>query len=384
MPESSIAGFPQRGRIGRAVRLFALLALIPVSARPLAARAQSVLERPPDMGGTWVGSPATLYFNFLHRFEVTPAPARKIINYPTFLLGAGLPGNVLVGAHYATNSVLVTGFPNEWELFARALPIGQDRGAPLDVALTGAYNQPARSWDGELALARTLGPLRLLAAGRGFSSFRRTGETRWAVAGGATLRLQRFIALAGDAATLVDRSADEDVAWGLGLQLEIPYTPHSLSLQVSNTNTETLEGASVGLGGRHRWGFEFTIPLALSRFTGSGPARGAASATAASDAAAEVTMSNKLRFSPGAVHIKVGQTVRWTNKSDLVHTVTLDPKLAQKKADAALPDGAEPFNSGDLKPGQSFAHTFTVPGEYRYFCIPHELAGMVAGVIVER
>jgi plastocyanin len=32
--------------------------------------------------------------------------------------------------------------------------------------------------------------------------------------------------------------------------------------------------------------------------------------------------------------------------------------------------------------GQSFSHTFDTPGEYAYFCIPHELSGTDAHIAV--
>ncbi|NIR46298.1 MAG: hypothetical protein GWN99_17830 [Gemmatimonadetes bacterium] len=48
-----------------------------------------------------------------------------------------------------------------------------------------------------------------------------------------------------------------------------------------------------------------------------------------------------------------------------------------------MPEGAEPFNSGNLKPGASFSHEFSVAGTYTYFCIPHEGAAMIGTVIVE-
>lgn len=77
-------------------------------------------------------------------------------------------------------------------------------------------------------------------------------------------------------------------------------------------------------------------------------------------------------------------TVRSQNASVLVHTVTDDPNLVAKEADYALPDGAEPFNSGNLEPKESYEHTFTVPGTHRYFCIPHEAAKMIGEVVVLR
>lgn len=98
--------------------------------------------------------------------------------------------------------------------------------------------------------------------------------------------------------------------------------------------------------------------------------------------AATVTMTDDLAFKPKQVTIHVGQAVEWRNDSVLVHTVTADPEIAARAADVALPDGAEPFDSGNVKPKGTFRHTFTTPGTYRYFCIPHEAAGMVGEVIV--
>jgi plastocyanin len=36
-----------------------------------------------------------------------------------------------------------------------------------------------------------------------------------------------------------------------------------------------------------------------------------------------------------------------------------------------------------LQPGDSYSHTFTTPGEYRYICIPHVLSGMRGTITVE-
>ncbi len=101
------------------------------------------------------------------------------------------------------------------------------------------------------------------------------------------------------------------------------------------------------------------------------------------DAAAVVKMKNTLKFSPDTVKINVGETVLWKNTSLLMHTVTADSALAGKKESVAYPKDAEPFNSGNLDPEQTFKHTFTVPGTYKYFCIPHEAANMTGYVIVK-
>jgi plastocyanin len=96
-----------------------------------------------------------------------------------------------------------------------------------------------------------------------------------------------------------------------------------------------------------------------------------------------VTMSG-FSFIPDHITINAGQSVEWNNTAAIeTHTVTADPKLAQNIKSVALPPGAEPFNSGDLKADAIFRHTFTVPGVYRYFCIPHEKMGMIGEVEVK-
>jgi len=96
-----------------------------------------------------------------------------------------------------------------------------------------------------------------------------------------------------------------------------------------------------------------------------------------------VGMTDGLKYAPEAVTITVGQTVVWTNTSSMNHTVTADPARARDRSHVRLPKGAQPFDSGDMAPGATFRHTFDVPGEYVYFCIPHESAGMIGRVNVQ-
>ena len=98
--------------------------------------------------------------------------------------------------------------------------------------------------------------------------------------------------------------------------------------------------------------------------------------------AAVVGMTGTLKYDPAKITVKVGDTVEWRNTSLISHTVTADPALAKDKKNVLLPDGAKPFNSGDMPRKATFRYTFTVPGLYRYFCIPHEKMGMVGEVIV--
>ena len=55
-------------------------------------------------------------------------------------------------------------------------------------------------------------------------------------------------------------------------------------------------------------------------------------------------------FNPGTVTVPVGTTVKWTNEASTTHTITSD--------------GGD-WDSGELKSGQSFSHTFTQAGSFR-------------------
>jgi len=97
-------------------------------------------------------------------------------------------------------------------------------------------------------------------------------------------------------------------------------------------------------------------------------------------------------FNPTTYSVSVGTTVVWRNTSTRSHTVTA--------YEATLPDGAAFFatggyeteaaareaweseNAGGLINGETFEHTFEIPGEYPYVCIPHETGGMVGTIEV--
>lgn len=96
--------------------------------------------------------------------------------------------------------------------------------------------------------------------------------------------------------------------------------------------------------------------------------------------------TDQLRFDPPHVTIEAGQTITWKNDSQMPHTATGDP--AQNPVGKShpeyieLPPGAKPWGSKMLQPGDTYSHTFTVPGEYRYICIPHVLSGMRGTITV--
>lgn len=127
---------------------------------------------------------------------------------------------------------------------------------------------------------------------------------------------------------------------------------------------------------RRIWGLLLAVPVLAGCFS-SDPA-----GSDGGDADVIIDMTAELTYSPAAATARVGETVRWVNRSNVPHTVTADPDLAANAQSTLLPEGAAPFDSGLIDAGGSYAHTFTVPGTYRYFCRPHEGAGMIATIVV--
>ncbi len=95
-----------------------------------------------------------------------------------------------------------------------------------------------------------------------------------------------------------------------------------------------------------------------------------------------VEMSTALNFQPARIAVPVGGTVEWRNTSLVTHSVTAAPEAVENPSDVSLPEGAAPFNSGDVAPGDIYRRTFDVPGVYRYVCLPHQGLGMNGVVVV--
>lgn len=87
-------------------------------------------------------------------------------------------------------------------------------------------------------------------------------------------------------------------------------------------------------------------------------------------------------FDPVGLAIEVGQTVRWTNKDPAnAHTATAYHPDNEEHPQR-VPQDARSWDSGYLLPGESALVSFGVSGVYDYFCIPHEMAGMVGRIVV--
>jgi plastocyanin len=103
-----------------------------------------------------------------------------------------------------------------------------------------------------------------------------------------------------------------------------------------------------------------------------------------------VEMTDDLTFEPKRIEVEAGTTVTWENVGSIGHSVTA--------YEDEIPDGAAYWASGgfdseqaatdgypdegNVTEGGTYEHTFETKGEHEYYCIPHEMNGMVGRVTV--
>jgi nitrite reductase (NO-forming) len=79
-------------------------------------------------------------------------------------------------------------------------------------------------------------------------------------------------------------------------------------------------------------------------------------------------------YNPAQITITAGTTVTWVNQDPIGHTVTEGNPESPKPPSQRLFDsshGTDGANVITIPPGGSYSFTFTTPGEYDYYCIPH-------------
>jgi plastocyanin len=301
-----------------------------------------------------------LHLDQLHRLDVGDAPERAVTDASTYLLGWSHGGWALVGAHWAPRSDLVPGHPNEWELLARFAPLSSSWGAAFDFGLTAAWNEAAGSLDGELAVGVPLGRAKLMGALRGLSDGFGQEDARWVFGLGAVVDVTEHVALAADVVRPFDLAEGETYGWGGAVQLAVPGTPHSLSLQAANTNSATLQGSSRGSGGT-RFGFELTLAVSPDRLLGGEGARSGDPAERAGEADLVAGDTARIEIGDGGfgdprVVVRPGTYVVWTVTGGEIHSVVSD-------------DGS--WESPFIAAPESFGRVFTEEGEHPYHCGLH-------------
>lgn len=112
-----------------------------------------------------------------------------------------------------------------------------------------------------------------------------------------------------------------------------------------------------------------------------------APAPATSGTVVEVAMAgtgngSRVWFDPIGLLVQPGRTIRWINRDPgNAHTATAyHPSNFDRPR--RIPPGAAAWDSDYLLPGEVFEVTLSEPGVYDYYCVPHEMAGMVGRIVV--
>ncbi len=105
-----------------------------------------------------------------------------------------------------------------------------------------------------------------------------------------------------------------------------------------------------------------------------------------------VDMTDELVYDPPKVEVEAGTTLTFENAGSIGHTVTA--------YEDKIPDGASYFASGgydseqaakdaynenqggNVPEGETYEVTLETTGTYEYYCIPHEMNGMVGEIKV--
>ena len=139
----------------------------------------------------------------------------------------------------------------------------------------------------------------------------------------------------------------------------------------------------------------FVEPLDAGEAAPQGPATAAPAGAAAGSAPSvgeqgdvvEIHMvsdGEDVYFDPIGVWVEPGTTIRFVLMSGVHDTQAYHPSNSTTLM--RIPEGAEPWNSGImggiLNRETTFEVTLTVEGVYDYFCLPHEVHGMVGRIIV--
>ncbi|WP_435158864.1 DUF5059 domain-containing protein [Haladaptatus sp. DFWS20] len=112
-----------------------------------------------------------------------------------------------------------------------------------------------------------------------------------------------------------------------------------------------------------------------------------------SEDADHVVKIQAVSFDSKSLTVKKGDKVAFKHVGGEAHTVTAyEEKIpdgasywssagsnSQKEAEKAWENG-----KGAVQSGQAYVHTFETTGTYKYYCIPHESAGMTGSITVEK
>ena len=105
-----------------------------------------------------------------------------------------------------------------------------------------------------------------------------------------------------------------------------------------------------------------------------------------------VVQMQAVAFDPEELTVTVGDTVAFEHAAGEAHNVVAYEDEIPEEAEYWASGGFESQEAaeagweegkGTVQSGQSYVHTFEMPGTHGYYCVPHEAAGMVGTIVVE-
>lgn len=224
---------------------------------------QPLVHATPNLLPAVITPAGTSIFAFSHRFAGGDSDGGVVAATPVFDLAYGLTpfadAKLTLAMMSAVNPEANRGLEGEALGRFRLMPAAQ----PLQLAVAAGYNSAAISADGALIAHYDLGPARLVATAKAFSSGFGVAGPTVAAGAGAAWHLNPNWSLGADVSIPTWSAAgatSTDAAWSVGTNMVLPYTPHSLQLYATNTASSTLQGATLATPAV-RIGFSFSILL---------------------------------------------------------------------------------------------------------------------------
>ena len=224
--------------------------------------AQSVVDRTPNLDDGWTVRPGVVQFNFLHRFEVSPPPARKVTSFPNFHLATGLPLECEPSARLRDQLHRLHWYSERVSACApSADPPANPRQSSRPDRSRAGTTLLRRASTVRSALARWIGPVRLLGAVRGFSSGYDVQRSLWGAGAGAVVRVTSWLSLTGDVFGLANNpdAAPGVTAWGAGAAATGSLQP-ALVLDPGHQHAERVARGVVARRARRAHGGDSSSP----------------------------------------------------------------------------------------------------------------------------
>jgi plastocyanin len=84
--------------------------------------------------------------------------------------------------------------------------------------------------------------------------------------------------------------------------------------------------------------------------------------------------NSSISYDPPSLYVDKNMEVKWNNNDSVIHSVTSGTPFKDKTEKVG-----QLFDSGAIKPNESFSYVFNTPGTFDYYCVfhPFTMSGQV-------